>query len=110
MAGFFWSALTQRFPHIPERENADKAPDARTNLELGPCVFVELRHFTDRRLRLPGQELDGALVMGFVAGIRVHRRARRKPAISKASFELDSASVRQGTEARSRAPNVKDLR
>jgi hypothetical protein len=61
-------------------------------------------------LRLPGQELDGALVMGFLAGIRVHRNARRKPAISKTSFELDSASVRQGTEAWSRAPYVKDLR
>jgi hypothetical protein len=31
----FGAALTQHFPDIPDRENAKKAPDTRTNLKLG---------------------------------------------------------------------------
>src|SRR6185503_14900319 len=64
--------LTKNFAHVPQRENAKKAPDARTLLELAPRVFVELRHFTDWHLRLLGQELDGSLVMGWRAVISVH--------------------------------------
>jgi hypothetical protein len=66
------AALTQHFPDISDGENAKKAPDTRTNLKLGPCVFVELRHFINRHLRLLGQELDGSLLMGSFAVISGH--------------------------------------
>jgi hypothetical protein len=49
--------LAQHLPDISDREDAKKAPDTRTNLKLGPSVFVELRYFIDRHLRLLGQEL-----------------------------------------------------
>jgi hypothetical protein len=42
-------ALTQQSADIADRENADKALDARAGLELGPRVVVELRDFIDRR-------------------------------------------------------------
>ena len=42
-------------------------------LEFGPFVPVKPRHFIDRHLRFLGQELDRSLLMGFLAGLRVHR-------------------------------------
>ena len=57
-------ALTQQPADIADRENADKALDARAGLELDPRVVVELRDFIDRHLRFPGKVLDGPLVNG----------------------------------------------
>jgi len=65
--------LTQRLAVIPQGEDAEEAPDARANLELGVGVFVEARHFIDRHLRFLGQGLDGSLVVGFFAVISVHK-------------------------------------
>lgn len=68
----FGAALTQYFPDVSDGENSKKAPDTRTNLKLGSCGLIELRHFIDGHLRLPGQELDRALGMGFFPVISVH--------------------------------------
>ena len=57
-------ALAQQLADIADREDAEKALDARADLELGPRLVVELRDFIDRHLRFPGEVLDGALVMG----------------------------------------------
>lgn len=79
------AALTQHFPDISDRENAEKAPEARTYLKLGACVLVELRHFTDWHLRFSGQELDGSLVMGCCAVISVHGNGSIRCRATKAS-------------------------
>jgi hypothetical protein len=64
--------LTQDFSDFPKGKNRKKANEARTNLELGPFVFVESCYFIDRHARFPSQELDGSLLMGPIAVISVH--------------------------------------
>jgi len=69
-------AATQHLADVPGSENGEKAGDPRTVLELGPFVFIEPRHFIDRHLRFPGEELDRSPLMGFLAGLRVHASIR----------------------------------
>src|SRR5687767_8693831 len=57
-------AFTQQPADIADREDAEKALDARTNLELRARVVVELRNFLDRHLRFAREVLDGPLVNG----------------------------------------------
>lgn len=66
------AASTQHFADFSDGKNGKKASDARTNLKLGPFVFVEPCYFIDRHARFPGQELDGSLLMGSFAVISVH--------------------------------------
>ena len=80
-------ALTQHLTDIAHRENAEKTPDARTDLELGPRVLVELRDFSDRHLRFPGEALEGPLLMRCC----VHLPAPMR--ISAPSSQLETASM-----------------
>jgi hypothetical protein len=103
--------LTQHFPDFSNGENRKKAGNARTNRQLGPFVFVELRYFIDRHLRFQSQELDGSLLMGlptelsvhseipwFAFAIRVPHLSPGMPYASALSVEFLPPCVRQRTE------------
>ena len=80
-------ALTQHPADIADRENAEKTPDARAGLELGPRVVVELRDFIGRHLRFPGEALEGPLLMRCFVHLPAPMRT------SAPSSQLETASM-----------------
>lgn len=72
------TGLTQDIADLPDREDSEKAGDARTDCEHCQLVCVQLGNVLDRHVRLLGQGFDGALVRGAVERLRrrgkpVHR-------------------------------------
>lgn len=58
-------AFAKRFANIAQREDVQKAGDARPCSQLGQCVFVKVRHFVDRKFGLASQQLDASGLIGF---------------------------------------------
>ena len=69
------TALTHYLSDLPDREDGEKAGDARLGFERCQLAFVQLDNLIDRHVRLLGQVFDGSLVRGAFAGMR----GREKP-------------------------------
>ena len=66
------TVLTQYVSDLAEREDAEKAGDARTDCEHCQLAFVQLSNFIDGHMRFLGQSFDSSLVWGAF----VKRRGR----------------------------------
>ena len=64
------TALTQYLSDLPDREDGEKAGDARPDFERCQLAFVQLDNLIDRHVRLSGQIFDGALVRRAFARMR----------------------------------------
>ena len=69
--GAHWmTVLTQYLSDLPDREDSEKAGDARPDFERCQLPFVQLGNLIDRHVRLAGQIFDGALVRRAFARMR----------------------------------------
>jgi hypothetical protein len=69
--GAHWmTVLTQYLSDLPDREDGEKASDARPDCEHCQLVFVQMGNVIDRQVRFSGQGFDGSLVYGAFARMR----------------------------------------